>query len=60
MHMMQADQTAASWQHLLDENNLLRKEVRVARRASDITARLVVEQFARTEEALRRLEKKAQ
>ena len=44
---------------MISENTLLRKEVRVARRASDITAELVVKQFAKTEEALRRLEKKA-
>jgi two-component system sensor histidine kinase/response regulator len=43
----------------LQENVLLRQEVRVARRASDITAELVVQQFAKTEEALKRLEQKA-
>jgi signal transduction histidine kinase/DNA-binding response OmpR family regulator/HPt (histidine-containing phosphotransfer) domain-containing protein len=40
------------------ENALLRAEVRVARRASEITAGLVVEQFTRLEEILRRLEDK--
>ncbi len=44
---------------LLEENALLRQEVRVARRASDITAELVVQQLAKTEEVLRRLEEKA-
>ncbi|MBN1841289.1 MAG: response regulator [Deltaproteobacteria bacterium] len=44
---------------ILEENALLRDEVRVARRASDITAELVVQQFAKTEEVLRRLEEKA-
>ncbi len=43
----------------LKDNTLLRQEVRVARRASDITAELVVQQFAKTEEVLRRLEQKA-
>jgi two-component system sensor histidine kinase/response regulator len=43
----------------LKDNALLRQEVRVARRASDITAELVVQQFAKTEEVLRRLEQKA-
>jgi two-component system sensor histidine kinase/response regulator len=43
---------------VLEENGLLREEVRVARRASDIAAELVVEQFVRLEEMLRRLEDK--
>ncbi|NOZ23283.1 MAG: response regulator [Planctomycetes bacterium] len=42
-----------------EENHLLREEVRVARRASDITADLVVQQFVKTEEILQRLEEKA-
>jgi len=45
---------------LLAENAMLREEVRVARRASEITARLVVEQFAKIDEMLLRLEEKAQ
>jgi signal transduction histidine kinase/CheY-like chemotaxis protein len=44
---------------ILEENELLRKEVRVARRASEITATLVVEQFVKTEKILRRLEETA-
>ncbi len=38
------------------ENELLYQEVLTARKASDITARLVAEQFARMEEVLRQLE----
>ena len=45
---------------LRQENEMLREEVRVTRRASEITANLVVEQFARLEEILLRLEEKAQ
>ncbi|MGD8450368.1 MAG: ATP-binding protein [Phycisphaerae bacterium] len=44
---------------LLRENEELRGEVRVARRASDITAQLVVQQFVKIEEILARLEQKA-
>jgi signal transduction histidine kinase/DNA-binding response OmpR family regulator/HPt (histidine-containing phosphotransfer) domain-containing protein len=40
------------------ENGLLLEEVRVARRASEITAQLVVEQFARMEEIQRLIEQK--
>ncbi len=40
----------------IEENTLLRKEVRVARRASEITAKLVVEQFVKTEKILKKLE----
>jgi len=43
----------------LKDNALLRQEVRVEQRASDITAELVVQQFAKPEEVLRRLEQKA-
>ncbi|MFH1418395.1 MAG: histidine kinase dimerization/phospho-acceptor domain-containing protein, partial [Planctomycetota bacterium] len=45
---------------LARENTELREEVRVARRASDITAQLVAEQFSRIEEILLKLEEKAQ
>jgi len=38
---------------VLAENALLREEVQVARRASDITAQLVVEQFVKMEDLLR-------
>jgi signal transduction histidine kinase/DNA-binding response OmpR family regulator len=44
---------------ILEENRLLREEVRVARRASEITAELVVQQFVKTEKVLRALEEKA-
>ncbi|MFA6107582.1 MAG: response regulator [Candidatus Latescibacterota bacterium] len=41
---------------LAEENALLREEVRTARRASEITAALVVEQFQKMESAQRHLE----
>ena len=44
---------------VIEENELLREEVRVARRASEITAKLVVEQFVKTEKILRLLEETA-
>lgn len=37
---------------LLDENELLRREVRIARQASDITAELVAKQFEETDRVL--------
>ena len=40
------------------ENALLKEEVRVARKASEIAAQLVVEQFVKIEDILRRLEEK--
>lgn len=40
---------------LLEENELLRDEVKVARRASEITAQLVVEQFVKIEKMLQRI-----
>ena len=45
-----------SMEQLLEENELLRQEVHVTRRASEITATLVVEQFVKLEELLQRLE----
>ena len=45
---------------LEQENADLREEVQVARRASDLTAELVVQQFARIEEIVRKLEQKAE
>ncbi len=42
------------------ENDLLENEVLVSREASDITARLVVQQFEKMEEIQRRLEERAQ
>ncbi|MBF0119235.1 MAG: response regulator [Desulfobacterales bacterium] len=44
---------------LEEENLLLKKEIEVARRASEITAKLVVEQLEKMEEVHRRLEEKA-
>jgi signal transduction histidine kinase/DNA-binding response OmpR family regulator len=44
---------------MIEENKLLRQEIRVARRASEITAKLVVEQFVKTEKILKRLEQTA-
>ena len=44
---------------LQQENDMLREEVRVARRASDITAELVAEQFGKADEVLHRLEETA-
>jgi len=40
---------------LAEENVLLREEVRVARRASEITAKLVVDQFVKIEKMLQRI-----
>ncbi len=48
-----------SLDELVAENSMLREEVRVARRASDLTAHLVAEQFVKIEEILHRLEEKA-
>ncbi|MBW2407748.1 MAG: hypothetical protein JRF17_10290 [Deltaproteobacteria bacterium] len=44
---------------LQKENELLREEIRVSRRAADITADLVVQQFAKADEILMELEEKA-
>ena len=41
---------------LLKENSILRKEIRVAREAAEITASLVVKQFEETERVLQRLQ----
>ncbi|MFH0947244.1 MAG: histidine kinase dimerization/phospho-acceptor domain-containing protein, partial [Planctomycetota bacterium] len=48
-----------SIERLKTDNEMLREEVRVARRASDITAELVTQQFAKADEILLRLEEKA-
>ena len=53
-----AEVSEPSVESLLAENALLRKEVQVARRGSEITAALVVEQFVKIEEILERLEEK--
>ena len=47
-------------EELRAENDLLENEVLVSREASDITARLVVQQFEKMEEIQRRLEERAQ
>ena len=54
-------QTKRTAQPLTDaeERDLFRGEVHVARRAAEITARLVVEQFVKTEEILGKLQEKA-
>ena len=44
---------------LRKENDILREEIRVSRRAADITADLVVQQFAKADEILMELEEKA-
>jgi two-component system sensor histidine kinase/response regulator len=44
---------------LKKENEILREEIRVSRRAADITADLVVQQFAKADEILMELEEKA-
>jgi signal transduction histidine kinase/CheY-like chemotaxis protein len=48
-----------TFEALLKENALLREEVLVARRASEITAELVVQQFNKMDEVHRRLQEKA-
>jgi PAS domain S-box-containing protein len=50
---------AATPEELRRENFLLREEVRASRRASEITADLVVQQFKETERVLKRIEEKA-
>ncbi|MDM8535613.1 response regulator [Desulfobacterales bacterium HSG17] len=47
-----------SREELLEENRTLYEEVLVSRKAADITANLVAEQFSRLEEILRELENK--
>jgi len=44
---------------LQEENQLLHKEIKISRKASEITAQLVVEQFVKMEEILIKLEEKA-
>jgi signal transduction histidine kinase/CheY-like chemotaxis protein/HPt (histidine-containing phosphotransfer) domain-containing protein len=56
-HSTSAHETRTT-DELLAENALLREEVKTARRASEITAQLVVEQFIKIEEMLWRLEEK--
>jgi signal transduction histidine kinase/PleD family two-component response regulator len=51
---------AAGSPDLEEQNALLREEVRVSRRASEITAGLVARQFEETDKVLRRLEQQAE
>ena len=57
---MKAKTGNRSIEELLEENALLYEEVHIARRASDITAKLVVEQFVKMEEVLQQLEEKVE
>ncbi len=57
--LMQRTIRAPSASSLAQENALLRREVQVARKASQITAKLVIEQFVKVEDMLRRLEEKS-
>ncbi|MBI4494552.1 MAG: response regulator [Chloroflexi bacterium] len=57
---MNANGTGQATRALEEENALLREEVRVARRAADISASLVIEQFTRIEEMIQRLEQSHQ
>lgn len=41
---------------VLEENNVLKKEIRISREAAEVTARLVVKQFEETEKILRRFQ----
>ena len=44
------------YRNLVEENELLRKEIQVARKAGEITASLVVKQFEETEKILHRFQ----
>ncbi|MFH1999934.1 MAG: hypothetical protein ABIK28_09645, partial [Planctomycetota bacterium] len=57
---MKGDKADKLLETLIKENAVLREEIRVSRRASDLTAELVVKQFAKGEEVLLRLEQTAQ
>ncbi|MBF0204145.1 MAG: PAS domain-containing protein, partial [Desulfamplus sp.] len=48
--------SAPTIEHLLAENIMLREEIKVAREASKITAKLVVKQFEETEKMLRKFQ----
>ncbi len=50
------DPSALRIQELIRENAILRKEIRVAREAAEITASLVVKQFEETERVLQRFQ----
>jgi len=47
-----------SWKELIEENRLLPEEVEVSRKAADITANLVIEQFVKSDEFVRMLQDK--
>ncbi|MDX9722082.1 MAG: response regulator [Myxococcota bacterium] len=55
---MKSRSVRESFDALLAENELLHNEVRVARRSSEITAELVVEQFKKMEEIHQKLQEK--
>ena len=57
-HPQPADFAAADglYRALIEENELLRKEIQVARKAGEITASLVVRQFEETEKILQRFQ----
>jgi signal transduction histidine kinase len=48
-----------NFRELEQENKMLREEIAVARKAADITASLVIDQFQKVDEILTRLEEKA-
>ena len=50
------DMVYESYEDLLQENALLRQEIREARKAAEITADLVVKQFEETERVLHRFQ----
>ncbi len=50
------DMAYESYEDLLQENALLRQEIREARKAAEITADLVVKQFEETERVLHRFQ----
>ena len=53
---MNSPDTQEMMDDLFVENQMLKKELKVSRKASEITARLVARQFSKTEEVLLRLE----
>ncbi|MCK5100039.1 MAG: hypothetical protein KAR45_18155, partial [Desulfobacteraceae bacterium] len=53
---MNNDETEDTIDILFGENKVLKEELKVSRKASVITARLVAQQFSKTEEVLLRLE----
>lgn len=53
-----SDRKSPSYQQLMDENQLLSKEVHTARRAAELTAMLVVEEIRKLEEVRKELQEK--